>query len=238
MPRSCFPPASDARAQAPRPTRRSDGHDVVADRLMPQGSAHQLVEFLTAVSAHGRAEGATAAAAELAAGQFDAELGAVVVGDALVAATGFGASTPPAVELVGAPAEARTLALPGLGTQHVAVASWDGERPGRLLVARREEAFSADERNLVIGMARVLGLTLRGLAALETERTLGAERERQARERLGLLASLRERHRLLEVLLDIQRSISHRKPLSDVLCAITAGASGLLGGCPVALVLD
>jgi diguanylate cyclase (GGDEF)-like protein len=87
-------------------------------------------------------------------------------------------------------------------------------------------------------MARVLGLTLRGLAALETERTLGAERERQARERLGLLASLRERHRLLEVLLDIQRSISHRKPLSDVLCAITAGASGLLDGCPVALVLD
>ena len=49
---------------------------------------------------------------------------------------------------------------------------------------------------------------------------------------------VRERHRLLEVLLDIQRSISHRKPLSDVLAAITAGASGLLGGCPVALVLD
>ena len=66
-------------------------------------------------------------------------------------------------------------------------------------------------------MARVLGLALRGVAALETERTLGAERERRARERLGLLASLRERHRLLEVLLDIQRSISHRKPLSEVL---------------------
>ena len=66
----------------------------------------------------------------------------------------------------------------------------------------------------------ILGLALRGVAAQETERVV------------------RERHRLLEVLLDIQRSISHRKPLSDVLAAITAGASGLLGGCPVALVLD
>ena len=84
----------------------------------------------------------------------------------------------------------------------------------------------------------MLGLALRGVAALETERTLSAERERRARERLGLLASLRERHRLLEVLLDIQRSISHRKPLSEVLGAVTAGASGLLGGCPVALVLE
>jgi diguanylate cyclase (GGDEF)-like protein len=71
-----------------------------------------------------------------------------------------------------------------------------------------------------MGMARILELALHGVAAA------GAEQ------------MLRERHRLLEVLLDIQRSISHRKPLPDVLCAITSGASGLLGGCPVALVLD
>ena len=120
----------------------------------------------------------------------------------------------------------------------MATAGWEGDRPGRLLVARVDAPLDADERSLLMGMARVLGLALRGVAALETERTLSAERERRARERLGLLASLRERHRLLEVLLDIQRSISHRKPLSDVLAAVTAGASGLLGGCPVALVLD
>jgi diguanylate cyclase (GGDEF)-like protein len=209
----------------------------MGDRLMPQRSAHQLVEFLTAVSAHERAEGATAAAAELAAQQFYAQVGAVVVGDALVAATGFGAA-PPAAELVGARGGGETLALTGLGTCHVAIAGWDGDRPGRLLVARLDNPFSADERNLLLGMARVLGLALRGVAALETERTLGAERERRARERLALLASLRERHRLLEVLLEIQRSISHRKPLPEVLSAITSGVSGLLGGCPVALVLD
>ena len=210
----------------------------MGDRLMPQRSAHQLVEFLTAVSAHERAEGATAAAAELAAQQFYAQVGAVVVGDALVAATGFGAAAPPAAALVGARGGGEALALAGLGTCHVAIAGWDGDRPGRLLVARLDNPFSADERNLLLGMARVLGLALRGVAALETERTLGAERERQARERLALLASLRERHRLLEVLLEIQRSISHRKPLPEVLSAITSGASGLLGGCPVALVLD
>ena len=210
----------------------------MGDRLMPQRSAHQLVEFLTAVSAHERAEGATAAAAELAAQQFYAPVGAVVVGDALVAATGFGAAAPPAAALVGARGGGEALALAGLGTCHVAIAGWDGDRPGRLLVARLDNPFSADERNLLLGMARVLGLALRGVAALETERTLGAERERQARERLALLASLRERHRLLEVLLEIQRSISHRKPLPEVLSAITSGVSGLLGGCPVALVLD
>ena len=205
---------------------------------MPQRSSHQLVEFLTAVSGHQDADGATEAAAELAAEQFDAEVGAVVIGDALAAAIGFGAAAAPAAELVRARTGGEQVELSGIGRCHVAIASWDGDRPGRLIVARLDEPFGADERNLVVGMARVLGLALRGVAALETERTLGAERERRAQERLGLLASLRERHRLLEVLLEIQRSISHRKPLPDVLAAITAGASGLLRGCPVALVLD
>ena len=180
---------------------------------MPQRSAHQLVEFLTAVSAHARAEGATAAAADLAAEQLDAEMSAVVVGDALVAASGFGA-----VGLVHAHDD--EVDLPGVGSCWVARAEWDAERRARLVVARRGTPFSADERLALTGMARILELALRGVAAV------GAEQ------------MLRERHRLLEVLLDIQRSISHRKPLSDVLCAITSGASGLLGGCPVALVLD
>jgi diguanylate cyclase (GGDEF)-like protein len=205
---------------------------------LPLRSSHQLVEFLTAVSDHQDADGATAAAAEMAAGLLDAEIGAVLIGDALAAAVGFGSAPAPAAELAHAQAGGNELELSGLGRRHLATAGWEGDRPGRLLVARLDAPFDAEEHNLLMGMARVLGLALRGVAALETERTLGAERERRARERLGLLASLRERHRLLEVLLDIQRSISHRKPLSDVLTAVTAGASGLLGGCPVALVLD
>jgi diguanylate cyclase (GGDEF)-like protein len=184
--------------------------------MHPQSSSHELIEFLTAVSAHPRAEEAIAAAAELAAAQLGAEVGAVVIGDALAAATSFDAAAP----LVDARAGDEPLDLPGLGPCHVARAGWDGERARRLIVARRGERFSAAERTLLLGMARILGLALRGIAAQDTERML------------------RERHRLLEVLLDIQRSISHRKPLPDVLAAITAGASGLLGGCPVALVLD
>ena len=121
---------------------------------MPQHASNQLVEFLTAVSAHERGDGATAAAAELAAEQFAADVGAVVVGDALVAAIGFAAAAPPAAELVGARPACETLELPGLGTRHLAIAGWDGDRPGRLLVARLDDAFSADERNLLLGMAR------------------------------------------------------------------------------------
>jgi diguanylate cyclase (GGDEF)-like protein len=183
--------------------------------MLPQSSSHELIDFLTAVSGHSHAEGASAVAAELAAEHLGAEVGAVVLGDVLAAATGF-----EAVALAHAGEADEMVDLPGLGPCHVARASWDGDRPRRLIVGRRGAPFSADERILLTGMAHILGLALRGVAAKETERVV------------------RERHRLLEVLLDIQRSISHRKPLSDVLAAITAGASGLLGGCPVALVLD
>ena len=183
--------------------------------MPPQSPAHELIEFLTIVSAHPRAEAATAAAAGLAAEHLHAEVGAVIIGATVVAATRFGA-----VGLVHARVDDDAVDLPGLGRCHVARAEWDGDRSGHLVVARRDAPFGADERTSLRGMARILGLALRGVAALGTEQML------------------RERHRLLEVLLDIQRSISHRKPLSDVLAAITSGASGLLGGCPVALVLD
>jgi diguanylate cyclase (GGDEF)-like protein len=162
---------------------------------------HQLVEFLTAVSADQDEGAATAVAARLAAEQLAADVGAVVVGDRLVAASGSG--------------DAAELVQP-LAGRHLASAGWEGERAGRVIVARTSSDFSDDERSLLTGMASVLGLSLRGIAALEIERT---------------------RQRLLETLLDIQRAISHRAPLPEVLEAITAGASALLGGCAVSLVL-
>jgi diguanylate cyclase (GGDEF)-like protein len=162
---------------------------------------HQLVEFLTAVSADHDEGAATAIAARLAAEQLSADVGAVVVGDRLVASS--------------ADEDAAVLVQPTEG-RHVAGAGWDGERAGRLIVARASHDFSDEERSLLIGMANVLGLCLRGIAAIEIERM---------------------RQRLLETLLDIQRAISHRAPLPEVLAAITEGASALLGGCVVALVL-
>ncbi|MEN3279670.1 MAG: hypothetical protein V7607_810 [Solirubrobacteraceae bacterium] len=176
---------------------------------------HQLVEFLTAVSADQDEGAATAVAARLAARQLAADVGAVLVGGCLRAVAGLGEGAPTA-ELAAVQPSTELATLPGLGTCHVASAGWEGARAGRLVVARASEDFTAHERNLLAGMAGVLGLSLRGIGALEIERT---------------------RQRLLEVLLDIQRSISHRVALPEVLEAITEGASALLGGCAVSLVL-
>ena len=106
------------------------------------------------------------------------------------------------------------------------------------MVVRFDASFSPDERNLLMGMARVLGLLLRHIGLLQTERRLRTEREHEADQRLVLLHSLQERQRLLEVLLEIQHAISHRAPLPEVLGKVTVGASALLGGYSVSLVLD
>ena len=66
-------------------------------------------------------------------------------------------------------------------------------------------------------MALVLGLVLDNLHTLQIERA---------------------RHRLVETLLEIQRAISAHRPLNELLDAITAGASALLDGCPIALLLS
>ncbi len=202
-------------------------------------SSHQLVEFLLAVSVHEEQREATAAAAELAAEQFNAEIGAIIIGNEVRAAVGFGSDVVPAEQLCRAHPGQRTIQLPREGACELAVASWAGGEEGRVVVIRLEAPFSPDERNLLMGMARVLGLSLRQIASLQTERLLRTEREREADERLVLLSSLRERQRLLEVLLEIQHSISHREPLREVLGKVTAGASALLGSdCAVSLVLN
>ncbi|HWV85583.1 MAG TPA: EAL domain-containing protein [Capillimicrobium sp.] len=194
-------------------------------------SPHQLVEFITAVAAREDGVSAVQAAAELASEEFDAEIGAVVVENRLGAAVGFGAGEPPAAALCAIRPGLGVADLDGLGRCHVAAASWKDTTPGRLVVGRLDRAFTPEERNLLLGMARGLGLTLRTIEALETERALRAAHQRQAEE-------LAERQRLLEVLLDIQRSISHRAPLQDILDAVTAGAATLLGVERVSLVLD
>src|SRR5665213_1896836 len=88
------------------------------------------------------------------------------------------------------------------------------------------------------GMARVLGLAVRNLRTLTIERGLRTEREVEAEQRLVLLGTLSRRQRMLETLLTIQRSISHRAPLQQLLDSVTRGASELLDGASVALVLD
>jgi len=78
-------------------------------------------------------------------------------------------------------------------------------------------------------MARVLSLTLRMLRTVEAERQTREKSERQAAENARLVASLQERQTLFERLFRIQRSISHRAPITEVVDGITEGAAELLG---------
>ncbi|MGH2698295.1 MAG: GAF domain-containing protein [Actinomycetota bacterium] len=100
---------------------------------------------------------------------------------------------------------------------------------GYLLVARLEVPYEDRELASLVGFASALDLFLRMWRARESER-LSAERgHRQAVENVRLLDSLIERQRLFERLTRIQRSISHRAPLQEVLDAVCYGARELIG---------
>ncbi len=195
-------------------------------------STHQLTEYFAAISSAEDEPGAVRVAIERAAETLDAEVGAVVSGGQVADCVGMGQAPPPPALVTVTPGTAMLL-VPGLGELHAAAGELaaPGEaaanRPagtpdagravaGMLVVARVEEAFGPEEEQLLQGMARVLGLVLRNLRALAAERS---------------------RHQLLERLLSIQRAISHRKPLQEVLDAVTESTSGLLGSATVSLVL-
>ena len=199
-------------------------------------STHQLTEFFSAVSSRAGEAEATLLAVELAAEALEAEVSAVTVAGELVAAHGLGAAPPPAA-LAGAVGGDETVELPGVGDVHLTSAPLGEGTPGTLHVGRADEPFSTEERQMLRGMAQVLGLSLRSIRTLEAERALRQEREREAAERLELLGELRTRERLLETLLAIQRAIFTRRPLQEVLDAITRSASAVMDGAGVALLL-
>jgi diguanylate cyclase (GGDEF)-like protein len=180
-------------------------------------SEHRLVEFLTAISRCQISAGALRAAAERVAEEFDAEVGAVVLGQTVCATVGFGQREVPYAALASVVPGTGSITLEGVGTCQSLAAAWHTETEGRLLVARTELAFVIEDRNLLLGMAGALGMALDMIGVLERERG---------------------RQRVLEVLLGIQRSISHRAPLATILAAVTDGASTVLQGCPVSLILD
>jgi signal transduction histidine kinase len=100
---------------------------------------------------------------------------------------------------------------------------------GYILVARPDSPYDESELETLIGFGSALDLFLRMWRARESER-LSAERgHRQAVENVRLLDSLIERQRLFERLTRIQRSISHRAPLQEVLDAVCYGARELIG---------
>jgi len=193
-------------------------------------SGRQLIDFLRDVSSCGDEAAAMVAAVERAAEVVGAQLGAVVRAGDIVCCTSSNKGPVPREALLQAAAgRLRTLTVAGAGPCVVLCVTVGDEGQSALVLARSVPGFSPDEEALVRAMARVLGLTLRMLHTLERERAARETSERQAEENARLVASLQERQALFERLSRIQRSISHRAPITEVLDAITEGAAELLG---------
>ena len=184
-------------------------------------AAQQLPEYLAVVSARPNAREAMNVAAERAAELMEAEVGAVILDETLEAQVGFPRGTTPAALLVVAAFERRTtLTVPGVGECHSASVTLGAGKSGRLLVARADRPLGAEELSLLRGMGRILGLQLRQIDTLASERTLRIEYEQ-------LVRSLQRRQRLMEEFSRVQRAITTRAPLPDILAAITTGANAL-----------
>ncbi|GIF25224.1 hypothetical protein Ate02nite_79540 [Paractinoplanes tereljensis] len=192
-------------------------------------STHLLTEFFTAVNAAEDEQTAISNAVERATEMVEAEVGAVVREGKVLGAYGFGPAVPEAGLLAVATGDC-LLEVAGLGELHAAPNPLGGEQADALIVARLNEPFGPEERQMLQGMAQVLGLALRSIRVLAAERHLRAEKEQQA-------TSAQTRQRLVESLLTIQRAISARRPLPEILDAVTSGACELLDGVKVALLL-
>ncbi|MCB2412100.1 EAL domain-containing protein [Demequina sp. TTPB684] len=180
-------------------------------------SPQRLVVFLTELGRCATSVELTHLATELIAEEFDGELGLVLSANEVISAVGFGSSDPPAELLLSIPSGVSVVEIPGIGPCHTMTATCSAFPGGRIVAGRVGAPYTSGDRDLFLGMARVFDLTTSSIRALERERA---------------------RHRALEVLLALQRSISHRVPLAKILLSVTEGASSVLRGCPVALVLD
>ncbi|MBP2476696.1 diguanylate cyclase (GGDEF)-like protein [Crossiella equi] len=189
----------------------------------------QLLELLAVVSAYPDEDSAVHGAVERAAQALEAEVAAVVFGADLAACIGFPAGhTPLAALLRVIRSESAYLEVPGLGRLHAVAVGWGGSHPGHLVLGRWAEDFSVEERQLLRGMARLLELTLTMLRTLQAEHAMRERSERQAAENAELVATLRQRQRLMEHLFEVQRAISRRRPLAQILDMITNAAADLL----------
>jgi diguanylate cyclase (GGDEF)-like protein len=172
-------------------------------------AAQQMVEMLELVSSFSDEASATQGAVERAAEVLEAEVAAVVIARRVVRSVGFPAGTMPEAELVQvALGERDSIVVHRLGHCSAMAAELDAEG-GHLVLARSgDDGFTAVEWNLLRGMARILDLSLQMLHTMD---------------------SLRQRQRLMEHLYDIQRSISRRMPLHEVLGTVVQGVRELLG---------
>ncbi len=162
--------------------------------------AQQLAEFLAILSVHSDPGAATCNGIERVAEALDAEVAAVVRDGCPIVSIGFPAGEVPEALLRRLVASnCRRCDLPWIGDCGVAREPLDREQLTSLLVARAGRELTGEERDLLRGMARVLGLV---------------------REMVG-------RRVLLERVSAIQRQIVRRTPARAVVDAIVAGATEL-----------
>jgi diguanylate cyclase (GGDEF)-like protein len=194
-------------------------------------STQQLTELLSLVSTLPEGADVVQRAVEHTVEAFDGDVGAAIADGEVVASVGYAASSVPEDQLLAAADGATTvLSVPGAGECGVLVVRCDALVGGRLVLGRSLPAeFTSEERSLFRGFARVLSLALEARRALKKERAQRAASEDDALALKQLLETLRERQVLLEQLAALQRSISTRRPLHEVLDAVVAGATSLIG---------
>ncbi|MEA2429059.1 MAG: hypothetical protein QOF37_2687, partial [Thermoleophilaceae bacterium] len=184
--------------------------------LPPAWSTQQLAEFLAAVAVAADYPSAALVAVERAAEAFEAEMAAIVRDGQVEVSVGFADGAVAAEDLRKAVSDGASVTLAGAGECRTTAAPLDDSRAAWLIVGRiDDEGFGPEECVLARSMARVLGLTERGLRVLENERGLREESERQKV--------------LLERLSDIQRSIVRRSDRQQVLDTIVSSVSELTG---------
>src|SRR5580700_2196517 len=142
-------------------------------------STQQLAEFLVAVAASTDPPAAMRCAMQWAAEVLEAEVAAVVTGDAVVDMIGFPRGQVPVAALLAAGREAiHLLVLPRVGALHSTSVAVE-EIEGHLIVARSgDTGFLPEELGLLRAMGRSLSMTLRTLRMLEQERSLRADVDR------------------------------------------------------------
>ena len=213
-------------ADIPSRDFRAIGDDVTASSGW---ATQQLAEFLAVLTGAPDDGSAVDDGLECLAYSFSTDACALFQDGRITASRGW-TEGPPGAEMMAAANSERTgISVPGVGWCETVAIAVDRDIGTTLLLARAGQRFTAEEVGLLRGMAQVLGLTLRWRGTVAIERRHLEENRRQLEENTALVATLQERQTLLERLAQIQRRISSREPLDNVLDAITAGAAELLG---------
>lgn len=179
-------------------------------------STPRLAEFVAAITGAADEQSATRRALDWATEALEAEIGLVVEDGSALVAVGFPRGAVPTGALRTAVlGGVDTIDVDGIGMCCLASTRLELESAVDLVVARAGMSpFTREEVGLLRAAARALTLTLRLFRALSAERTMSGR--------------LQQRQALLERLSIIQRSITRRAPLGDVLNTITSAARDLL----------